>query len=84
MSIHALKIKSPWFTRVQAGQKHAEVRLHDRDYQAGDLLRLREVDQHGNTHTGTNPITARITHVLPASHCEGLKPGYCLLSIEVQ
>lgn len=76
MSIHALKIKSPWFTRVQAGQKHAEVRLHDRDYQAGDLLRLREVDQHGNTHTGTNPITARITH------CEGLKPGYCLLSIE--
>ena len=100
MTYHELKIESRWFERVKAGEKTAEVRLHDRDYQTGDLLHLHEVNRYGNraqnyvpkrrTAQGyfapewqdNPPLVVRITHVLPASMCDGLAEGYCLLSFE--
>jgi hypothetical protein len=47
MSVHELKIKSQWFARVKSGEKRAEVRKHDRDFQVGDTLRLIEVSAEG-------------------------------------
>ena len=47
MTTHDLKIRTPWFNRVAAGEKRAEIREHDRDYQVGDLLRLIEVGESG-------------------------------------
>jgi len=100
--IHELKIREAWFDRVQAGEKRAEVRKHDRDFQVGDTLHLIRVndvgsrpsrwvppgrDSQGRFASGgyvyDEPITARVTHVLPSGHAVGLTDGYVLLSIEV-
>jgi hypothetical protein len=40
--IHTLKIWSPSFEAVYHGRKLAELRVDDRPYTAGDMLRLRE------------------------------------------
>lgn len=84
MTQHALKIKTGWLDRVLAGQKKAEVRLHDRDFQVGDLIRFTEVDNLGNTIDGRpGPRTARavITHVIDGCHADGIGDLYCVLSI---
>ena len=96
---HKLKIQEPWTSRVRSGEKRAEIRKHDRDFQAGDLLELQpansagnriqewvERDERGrfiNEYRPVEPIRARITHVLPASQFPGITEGYCVLSIEV-
>lgn len=36
--IHRLKIKDIWYHRVFSGDKTAEVRFNDRDYQRGDTI----------------------------------------------
>lgn len=51
MATHELKTRTPWFNRVASGEKRAEIRKHDRDFQVGDLLRLVEVDQNGYRRT---------------------------------
>ncbi|MET2972676.1 DUF3850 domain-containing protein [Vibrio harveyi] len=38
--VHAIKIKSEHFSEVLVHRKTHEVRLNDRDYQAGDCLNL--------------------------------------------
>ena len=96
---HKLKIQEPWTSRVRTGEKRAEVRKHDRDFQAGDLLELIPVHESGayvrefverdergrfvNEYRAVARIPARITHVLPASQFPGIADGYCVLSIEV-
>jgi hypothetical protein len=47
MTTHDLKTRTLWFDRVAAGEKRAEIRQHDRDFQVGDLLRLIEVNEYG-------------------------------------
>lgn len=47
MTTHELKTRTDWFERVVAGEKRAEVREHDRDFQVGDVLHLVEVDDQG-------------------------------------
>ncbi|EHF8592063.1 DUF3850 domain-containing protein [Salmonella enterica] len=42
--VHDLKIHPKYFEPVAAGKKRAEVRINDRDYNAGDTLILREYD----------------------------------------
>lgn len=97
--IHELNIKPEWLERVKAGQKRAEVRKHDRDFQAGDLLHLFELDRWGrrvqvfverdakgrfvNEYVDKAPVVARILHVLDGRHADGLDDDYCVLSIEV-
>jgi hypothetical protein len=39
---HDLKIWPQYFVEVAAEQKTFEIRKNDRDYQVGDVLRLRE------------------------------------------
>lgn len=99
MATHDLKIESRWFARVASGKKRSEIRKHDRDYQVGDVLRLFEVNEYGsrkghfverdergrfvNRWVDTDPILARVTHVLPGAQADGITPDYCVLSIEV-
>ena len=96
-TIHELNSQTHWFNRVKAAERRCEICKHDRDYQAGDLLYLYEVeygrrkrhfverDAKGrfvNNWVDNEPLVMRITHVLPAAQCDGLVEGYCLLSIE--
>ena len=97
---HKLKIQEPWASRVRSGQKRAEIRKHDRDFQAGDLLELVPSNEYGTPLTEyverddrgrfvhewrrVEPIHARITHVLPGAQFAALADDYCVLSIEVQ
>lgn len=52
MKIHDLKIWPDDFPAVQSGYKPIEMRLNDRDYQAGDVLKLREWDPKNEQYTG--------------------------------
>lgn len=100
MSVHVLKIKPQWLDRVLAGEKRAEIRKHDRDFQVGDTLHLMRLDQWGrvqrewverdergrfvNKFVDVEPVVAFITHVLDGRMVDGLADDYCLLSIEVE
>lgn len=89
---HKLKIEKRWFDRILEDEKKCELRKNDRDFQVGDLItfivsRIEEGDD-GNYYR--IPPYQRdekfvITHVLTSDMCEGLKNGYCVLSItEIQ
>lgn len=99
MSNHILKTTQPWWERVALGQKTAEIRRHDRDFQVGDTLELvetyaqdgRHLDEEGGTvwhkaHTETGSVVVKVvTHILPAAQFPtGLNAGFCLLSMADQ
>lgn len=44
MIIHELKIWPQYFCRVEDGSKTFEVRVNDRDFQAGDIVVLKPYD----------------------------------------
>lgn len=74
-----LKIKPEYFVAVMQGNKTAELRLNDRDYQVNDIMILREFD--GTKYTG-HSVCAKITHIL--TNCGfGLQDGYAMLSFKL-
>ncbi|WP_078321173.1 DUF3850 domain-containing protein [Mycobacteroides chelonae] len=73
MTIHYLKIDSHWYALLWDGTKTHEVRLDDRDYQKGDLIRFKVADMFQYDHW-------TVTHVL--KHVPGIEPGYVVLSLE--
>lgn len=89
MSVHDLKIHTMWLDRVLSGEKRAEVRKHDRDYQVGDTLHMREVDGRGydlnryedGENLGPRTVDATVTHVLDGRLADGIDDDCCVLSI---
>jgi hypothetical protein len=79
--IHYLKILPKYFTRVSNGEKTAEIRINDRDFQAGDDMTLQYYDPE-DPKMFNEPIYTEITHVL--SECPGIDPGYCMISFKIQ
>ncbi len=73
---HELKIIQPYFSDVSIGRKKFELRNNDRDFEKGDILKLREWD--GEQFTG-NFIIRKISYVL--ENVEGLQKGFCVLGI---
>ncbi len=73
---HYLKIQMRWLAAREAHQKFYELRINDRDFQRGDsiIFTLEGSDQ-------TLKEKYEITHVLTSDVCEGLKKGYCILSL---
>lgn len=59
--IHGLKIGPLYFNAVSNGEKKAELRINDRNFQCGDFLLLREWE---GEYTG-NKLVAKVTHILP-------------------
>lgn len=43
--IHELKILPEFFKAIVSGEKRFEIRKNDREYQAGDILRLYEFEE---------------------------------------
>lgn len=79
LTIHELKIQTVHFTEVLAGRKTQEVRFNDRNYQVGDCLNLREIDENGH-YTGQE-MNTQICHVLHGGQF-GLVEGWCVLSLK--
>ncbi|WP_080190236.1 DUF3850 domain-containing protein [Salmonella enterica] len=76
--VHELKIYPQYFADVKVGVKRAELRLNDRNYRAGDVLRLCEYN--ARELTGA-VVDVDVTHVADVGYwC----PGYVVLSIELQ
>lgn len=79
---HALKCNRIHFEDVLNNTKRAEVRRNDRNYLAGDILRLMEVQDAEAMPLLTGRETlVRITHVLPGGQY-GIDTSYVVLSIE--
>jgi len=76
MRVHEVKSVQPHFDDVASGRKTAELRLDDRGYQVGDLLRQREFVN--GEFTG-NVVAHEITHKLTGG--PWLSDGYCMLSL---
>lgn len=77
---HDLKTWPPFFDHVTAGHKPFEVRRNDRDYRAGDHLRLREWDPDALIYTGRE-ATYRVTYALDSSRHDGVAPGHVVMGI---
>ncbi|ECQ1752804.1 DUF3850 domain-containing protein [Salmonella enterica] len=76
--IHELKIYPEFFSAVCAGTKRAELRMNDRSYRTGDVLRLCEYDNGALTGAA---VDVDVVHVADVGYwC----PGYVVLSIELQ
>ncbi|EOV9255608.1 DUF3850 domain-containing protein [Salmonella enterica] len=79
--VHDLKIHPKYFAPVAAGKKRAEVRINDRDYNAGDTLILREYDpQKGFT---GQKVVALITDATCLRAFVDKGASYILLSIQL-
>jgi uncharacterized protein YqfB (UPF0267 family) len=85
VKIHELKIWPEFFDAVLSGAKTFDLRKNDRDFQVGDVLKLREWAPAGHFYTGKEVI-ALISYILehrPDAGCAatyGLKPGYVILA----
>lgn len=76
--IHELKTHPQYYHQIHLGAKRFELRRDDRGgFQVGDLLILREWDEH---YTGYVTV-AVVTYVLGSG--EWLAPGYVALGIAV-
>lgn len=74
---HDVKTESKFFKDSKSGIKPFELRKNDRDYKAGDFMKMREYKD--GEWTG-EIIRKEITYVL--EDFEGLKPGYCILGVK--
>lgn len=73
---HKLKLAKMFFEDVRLGRKSFELRKNDRDYQIGDILELREMD---NGELTGRAIEKEITYILEGF--AGLKEDYCILAL---
>lgn len=78
MIIHELKCHKIFFQRSWSKDKRFEIRYNDRDFQTGDNISLKEVDDDGKE-TGRR-IGMVITYML--SSYSGLKDNYVILSVQ--
>lgn len=78
---HWLKIEECYANRVENGEKTFEVRFNDRDYQVGDVISYRVVDNKGQDvkHHKLNGKEYVIMYVHAGL---GLKDNYIVLGIK--
>jgi len=74
---HELKIWPANFAGVLDGTRTFEIRIHDRAFAAGDILRLKEYELSGKRFTGRE-TTVRVTCLLESA---AIIPGYCVMGI---
>lgn len=75
---HSLKILPEYFNAIASGRKTFEIRKHDRNYQVGDKLILKEWD--GSKYTG-RIIKKEIVYMLDDNSGYVLE-GYVIMSIK--
>lgn len=84
MKLHSLKTREEHFRSIIKGTKRFELRKNDRDFNAEDVLHLREWNKHRFEYTGRS-VCVKITSILKApngkDHDFGLKAGHVIMSI---
>jgi len=82
---HELKTWTDYFQAIVDGRKNFEVRYNDRGFQAGDYVRLVEIDNHsiGGRRTTGRIIDARIGYVLsqPVGRAGASFDGFVVFSL---
>jgi hypothetical protein len=85
---HELKTWPDYFWPLVHGEKTFDLRLNDRDFQVGDLVKFLEWDPESKTATGMVEVR-RITYILRGpffnpDHSEswsGLREGWAILAL---
>lgn len=79
--VHDLKTVDRYYDAVLRGEKTFEVRLNDRAFQTGDVVRLRRTNERGYyTDFDTCWTERRITYILQGGQF-GIEPRYCVLGL---
>jgi hypothetical protein len=79
--MHELKIWPRYFDDVESGVKKFEVRKDDRNFEVGDVLKLREYDKATGEYTGRECFR-EVIYRLPSAMFTGIEPGYCVLGLK--
>lgn len=79
MTTHELKSWPLQFEPVWARKKRFELRVNDRSYRVGDVLRLREWDPLLLAYTG-RAVTVQVTYLI-AGPRHGLAEGWVVMSL---
>lgn len=79
MKIHELKLGEGFADEVLSGQKCFEIRLNDRGYQKGDLIKFKVVDSLGISLP--DPINNKLFEITYVLSGWGLKEGYVVFGI---
>ena len=84
MTTHLLKIDLEYLERLRSGEKKAEIRMNNRDFQAGDEIHFQILNQKWKTEGDPRYLIQlddfQITHVLHFK--EGLRKNFVMLSIK--
>lgn len=87
MATHDLKIDKRYFDAIKSGEKTFELRFNDRNYQAGDVLHLRETVYSAEQMKAGCPrlFSGRETkvQVLSIFDHHAIKGGWVIMSITV-
>lgn len=75
---HDLKVWPEHYRLIVQGRKPWELRRHDRDFQKGDWLRLREWDPQTRSYTGYG-VNVEVREVTPGPLATGMQKGDLLL-----
>ena len=73
---HKLKLAKMFFNDMQTGRKPLDLQKNDREYQLGDVIEYREMD---NGEPTGRVIEKEITYILEGF--AGLKEDYCILAL---
>lgn len=76
---HDLKTWTEFFIEVKSGRKPFEVRFNDRDYQVGDVLRLREYSPTLGTFSG-DETRQLVTYVMSGRF--GVDPDHVIMGLK--
>jgi ASC-1-like (ASCH) protein len=76
---HYLRIEDNYLKRLVSGEKKAEIRYNDRDYQVGDVLKFYNTLKNIVPGDSDFYLYFRVTHIHSGSD---LKDGYVCLSVE--
>lgn len=87
-SLHEVKSWSHFFDAIKAGKKVHDLRKNDRNYNVGDVIRLKRYDNINGFFTGES-LEAEISYItdnrVPCAYSSAVLPhDYCILSLKVK
>ena len=78
VKVHELKIKHHYCIQIVVGAKSFEIRNNDRNFEAGDILHLKEIHDETGEYTGFE-MFVRVVYIHSGL---GLQDGYVCMAIK--